>query len=283
MPRPASAPRATDPATGLARPRSKLAAGRRAGTAAPATEHAADHAGAPAAVAPVLDTSADADTPSGIAHAIQALEEDIVLGRLHPRERLIEDDLMQRFGFKRHAVREVLAELARMGLAERRKNVGSEVRAFAAREVMELYRLRELLETEAARLVPCPAGAADLERLIGVQRRHDAAVETGDPRMVFRTNLLFHQMLFGMCGDAVLLRAIQEYARQTHPIRFGTLTSADYRRQSRQEHWDMIEALRAGRRDALVELCRAHLTPSRDAYLSAHRHLDDTGANQTFV
>jgi DNA-binding GntR family transcriptional regulator len=235
------------------------------------------------AVAASARTSAAASTAAGeatapaasagIAHAVQVLEEDIVLGRLHPRERLIEDDLMQRFGLKRHAVREVLAELARMGLAERKKNIGSEVRAFTAREVTELYGMRELLETEAARLVPCPAPEADLVQLIELQHRHDAAVDADDPRMVFRTNLLFHQMLFGMCGNAVLVKAIQEYARQTHPIRFGTLVSPEYRRSSRQVHWEMIDALREGRRDDLIELCRSHLQPSRDAYLAANRHL----------
>jgi DNA-binding GntR family transcriptional regulator len=243
---------------------------------------AAAAAGTPAAVTsmPAAITASGEATAAGpgIARAVQVLEEDIVLGRLHPRERLIEDDLMQRFGLKRHAVREVLAELARMGLAERRKNVGSEVRAFTAREVTELYAMRELLETQAARLVPCPAPEADLVQLIELQHRHDAAVDADDPRMVFRTNLLFHQMMFGMCGNAVLVRAIQEYARQTHPIRFGTLVSPEYRRSSRQVHWEMIDALREGRRDDLIELCRAHLQPSRDAYLAANRHLAEPAA-----
>ena len=37
---------------------------------------------------------------------MSALEFDILFGRLKPRERLIEDVLMQRFGAKRHAVRQ---------------------------------------------------------------------------------------------------------------------------------------------------------------------------------
>ncbi|MEI2417786.1 GntR family transcriptional regulator [Orrella sp. JC864] len=212
-----------------------------------------------------------------LASAVAALEEDIVLNRLHPRERLTEDELMQRFGLKRHLVREVLAELARLGLVERRKNVGAEVRLYTTREVMELYAVRELLETEAARQVPCPPAPADLQRLIEVQRRHDAAVRAEDPRLVFRTNIEFHQTLFGLCENTVLQKAIQEYARQTHPIRFSTLVSADYRSRSQHEHWQMIEALREGRRDMLVALCREHLTPSRDGYLAANRHLAEGG------
>lgn len=204
---------------------------------------------------------------------MRVLEEEIVLGSLHPRERLIEDDLMRRFTLKRHAAREVLAELARRGLVERRKHIGCEVKAFSVQEVKELYQLRELLEAEAARTLPLPLAPEDLEQLKSIQRQHDRAVADGDPRGVFHTNLRFHETLFGFCHNGVLLRAIQEYARQTHAIRFGSLVNPDYRERARDEHWAMITALEEGRRDELVRLCRDHLAPSRDAYLTATRHL----------
>ena len=50
---------------------------------------------------------------------VSSLEEDIVLGRLHPRERLIEDELMRRFAAKRHVVRRALEDLQQMGVVER--------------------------------------------------------------------------------------------------------------------------------------------------------------------
>ena len=57
-----------------------------------------------------------------------------MLGRLHPRERLIEDELMRRFGVKRHVVRRGLADLERMGVVERVPNRGAMVRAYRADE-----------------------------------------------------------------------------------------------------------------------------------------------------
>jgi len=202
---------------------------------------------------------------------VSLLEEDIVFGRLHPRERLVEDELMERFGAKRHAVREALAALDHMGLIERRRNVGALVRSFSAREVEELYAVRTLLEAEAARLIKYPVAADRLEQLVAVQAEHDAAVASQDARSVFRSNLAFHQALFGLTGNETLRRAIAEYARQAHPIRFASLVSPDYRERARTEHWLMIEALRRGDRKALIALCAAHLLPSRDAYLAANR------------
>ncbi|OZI75197.1 GntR family transcriptional regulator [Bordetella genomosp. 12] len=203
--------------------------------------------------------------------ARDALEEDIVLGRLHPRQRLTEDELMARFGLKRHAVRNVLANLELMGAVQRKRNIGAEVRAFQAAEVVELYALRELLETRAAAQIPLPVPAQSLQELIGIQREHDAAVSLGDARAVFRSNQRFHRALFALTRNPVLEQAIEEYARRTHPIRFGTLAQASYRERARQEHWAMIEALREGNRAALTDICARHLIPSRDAYLAAER------------
>jgi DNA-binding GntR family transcriptional regulator len=216
-------------------------------------------------------TVTDIDGGDAMQQAVDTLEEDIVFGRLHPRERLTEDALMERFGLKRHVVRQALAELEQMGVVERRRNVGAVVRAFDAHEVVELYALREVLECHAAGLIDMPVPPQRLQALIDVQQHHDAAVAAEDPRAVFRINQAFHRELFALSDNAVLQQAIGEYARRTHPIRFGTLAAAAYRERARQEHWAMIEALREGRRDDLVALCRRHLLPSRDAYLAAEK------------
>ncbi|MCD0500115.1 GntR family transcriptional regulator [Achromobacter spanius] len=212
-----------------------------------------------------------AEAPDATQSAVAALEEDIVFGRLHPRERLTEDELMARFSMKRHAVRQVLTELELLGVVEKKRNVGAVVRAFSAREVMELYALREVLEVHAASQMPLPVPEARLAALVIVQREHDAAVADGDARRVFRSNQRFHREFFGLLDNAVLGQAIEEYARRTHPIRFGTLVAPAYRERARQEHWAMIQALRAGDRDALMTICRDHLLPSRDAYLASEQ------------
>lgn len=219
----------------------------------------------------ITPAALEPQAPDALAAAVAALEEDIVFGRLHPRERLTEDELMARFDMKRHAVRQVLVELELLGVVERKRNVGAVVRAFSAREVLELYALREVLEVHAASLMPLPVPPARLEALTAVQREHDAAVAEGDARRVFRSNQRFHREFFGLLDNAVLGQAIEEYARRTHPIRFGSLAAANYRERARQEHWAMIHALRDGDRTALMTLCREHLLPSRDAYLASEQ------------
>ena len=198
------------------------------------------------------------------------LEEQIVLGVLNPRERLVEDDLCERFNLKRHVARQVLAEVERRGLVERRKNVGALVKSYTPREVTELYALRELLEADAARRIVFPVSSEALEALTAIQAEHDEAAGAGDLRRVFRANMAFHHAFFALSESQVLTEAIQEYERRTHAIRSVPIVFPQYLEKARAEHHQMIEALRTGDRESLIRLCREHLVPSRDAYLEAH-------------
>jgi DNA-binding GntR family transcriptional regulator len=198
------------------------------------------------------------------------LEEQIVLGVLHPRERLVEDDLCERFNLKRHVARQVLAEVERRGLVERRKNVGALVKSYTPREVIELYALRELLEADAARRIVFPVSSEALDTLTAIQAEHDDAAGAGDLRRVFRSNMAFHHAFFALSESLVLTEAIHEYERRTHAIRSVSIVFPQYLEKARAEHHQMIEALRTGDRESLIKLCREHLVPSRDAYLEAH-------------
>src|SRR3954463_879752 len=76
----------------------------------------------------------------------RALEQDIVLGRLRPGEKLREEDLAERFSASRHHVREGLARLERIGIVSKTRNRGVSVRRFTADEVRQIYDIREILQ-----------------------------------------------------------------------------------------------------------------------------------------
>src|ERR1700684_4664606 len=64
------------------------------------------------------------------------LEENIVLGRRHPRERLIEQDLCEQFNTHRADVRLAFFELEKKGIIQRIPNRGALVRDLSPQEVM---------------------------------------------------------------------------------------------------------------------------------------------------
>jgi DNA-binding GntR family transcriptional regulator len=204
-----------------------------------------------------------------VREVVAALEEQIVLGWLMPRERLLEDRLTAQFSCKKHVIREALTELERMGLVERVLNKGAAVRFLDPEAVRQIYTVREALETLAAKQIPLPAPAPLLDELKRIQTLHSEAVETNDNRGAFRANQAFHECLFGACGNPYLVEIIRSAAQKVHGARFFTAASHYHLTLARDEHWAIIRALDEGDRATLVSLCKHHLGPSRDAYFAA--------------
>ncbi|HDZ74317.1 MAG TPA: GntR family transcriptional regulator [Aurantimonas coralicida] len=200
-----------------------------------------------------------------------ALEEEIVFGRLHPRERLIEEELASRFEAKRHIVRQALVELERLGLVERVRNRGAVVRLYSAEEVEDINAVRELLEAHAASLIPLPLSSGAIAVLAAIQERHARAIQESDRRGVFRTNIEFHKILFAHCGNAALIEAINSFAQKSHAYRSIFVNDAGYLHWAADAHLAMIDALKRGDRDELVSLCRSHLAPAKNRYIEMFR------------
>jgi DNA-binding GntR family transcriptional regulator len=219
---------------------------------------------------PKVRTGAPAREPAAPARIARRIEEDIVLGRRHPRERLIEQDLSDLFRTHRGDVRLALFELEKKGLVERVPNRGAAVRGLTPQEVREIYAVREELEVMAVRIIPFPVAPADIGRLEELQREHAAAIEKGEMLNVFYSNLRFHQALFGLCGNVCLIDTIDMLAQKVYGIRSYANAFPQSLDRARHDHLDMIKALRSARRDELIELNRRHLRPSPEAYIKAY-------------
>lgn len=215
---------------------------------------------------------------TGLSGLVNTLEEEIVLGWLQPRERLVEEDLARRFQVKRHQVREAIFALERMGLVERAPNKGAVVRALDPQEVRQVYDVRLALETLAAEQLVLPASPEMIAGLRALQGRHAAAVAAQDPRAAFHANMAFHEAVFAGCGNPYLVELIAQSARKVHGARSLTAVDPAYLQRACDEHWAMIEAMEEGDRARLCRLFREHILPSRDVYLSRYGWRAQTGA-----
>jgi DNA-binding GntR family transcriptional regulator len=87
---------------------------------------------------------------------------------------------------------------------------------------------------------------------------------------VFYANLNFHHTIYGLCGNACLIEAIRQLEQKVYGIRFYANAFPEALDRARRDHLGMIDALRASRRDALVELTLRHLKPAPQAYIRAY-------------
>ena len=211
-----------------------------------------------------------ARAPAAAVLIARSIEEDIVLGRRQPRERLVEQDLSDLFHTHRGDVRLALFELEKKGLVERIPNRGAMVRGLTPSEVKEIYAVREEVEVMAVRIIPFPVSTADIARLEELQRQHAKAIANCEMLTVFYSNLRFHQAMFGLCGNACLIETIDLLAQKVYGIRSYANAFPDSLDRARRDHLEMIEALRGSRRDELIALTRRHLKPSPEAYIKAY-------------
>src|SRR3954462_7425702 len=106
--------------------------------------------------------------------AYAALHAAIVAGALSPGERLIEEELAERLGYSRGAVRGAIMRLGHEGLVVRERNRGARVRRFTVEEAVEVLEARAALESLAAgyaALRRSDEEAAELEALVRDMRR----------------------------------------------------------------------------------------------------------------
>lgn len=189
--------------------------------------------------------------------AYAAIREEIVSGRLHGGERLIEARLARDLGISRGPVREAIRRLADEGLADVLPRRSPVVRALTAQEIRAISDFRIAIETMAARLVVrTGASTTGLHELVADLA--DAAAR-GDEPAVVGLDLAFHRGLCELSGNAYLAGAYKTIEAQV--LAFVTLGDAYYQDLAAlpPEHAAIVQALESGDETAADQVVRQHV------------------------
>ncbi|MGB3835453.1 GntR family transcriptional regulator [Castellaniella sp.] len=205
------------------------------------------------------------------AEIVEILEADIIFGRLRPNQELTEDTLMDRFDAKRHVVRSVIQELMGRRIVVKPRSKSARVKDFARKEVDEIYHMRELLQRDAAMIMPLPADAAALAVLKETHVKHAAAVSVeADVSLIHQLNDEFHDQLFALSCNHELCKAIAFYTEVSNPIRSYGIVEPAWLQQAVHEHAAMIRAVERQDRTALAHLVVDHMQPTRRRWEVLH-------------
>lgn len=204
------------------------------------------------------------------AQIVVHIKQKIIFGRLRPRERLIEEDITAQFDVSRHVVRAAMMELEQLGLVTRRPNKGVTVRDFSVEEVDQIYDIRALLQSEAARRIPMPASKELIDELEAIHADYCQAHDNDELQKVCSLNNRFHRAIWAACGNACLSGLIDRVWVETLGIRCYGIGDATLLKLARAEHGRMIEMLKAGDREGFIKLSIDHMQPSLEAYKRAH-------------
>lgn len=189
---------------------------------------------------------------------LDELRKAIVAGQLSPRQPIRQDTIAQRFGVSRVPLREALKTLEAEGQVVYRPHRGYSVAELALSDLLEVYRLRQLLESEAVTVAVDRFTDADLTRIVDTQQDIENAADAEDIVGMISANRRFHFALLEPSGMQRLLRIVRTLWDSTDAYRAVYYNSDTNRTRVNHEHEAIVRA--ANERDAksLVSLLDEH-------------------------
>ncbi len=189
----------------------------------------------------------------------QHLLEDILEGRLAPGTILSEVALARDLEVSRTPVHDALRQLEKDGLIEQEANRRATVVTISKEDVQDIFEMRKILESEAARRAANLIDRQSLTRLRGIA---DTLAATRDrPDWVARWTDYddeFHDTIARTCGSIRLCQDISRY-RLLHRFFNRTATTFEDLQQALVEHQVILKALEAADRDASARAMFQHI------------------------
>lgn len=196
--------------------------------------------------------------PTAQAFALAELRRMIIAGEVKAGEPLRQDALAHRLGVSRVPLREAFKVLEGEGQIVYEPHRGYKVAQLSLADLLEVYRIRQLLETEAAHAAVERAGESDLQAMKEAAREVERASAAADILPMTEANRRFHFVLFSAAGMPRLERLIQVLWDATDTYRFIYYGAPTNRQRVEDEHNLIIDAFAARDAERLVSELNKH-------------------------
>ena len=152
---------------------------------------------------------------------VKAIEADIINGHYHPGEHLSEAILAKKLSVSRNTLREAFRMLTKNGLIEYRANRGVFVTIPDFNTIIDVYRLRKIIEIGAVRNVHFPHSAIFMmEKVVG---KAEKLCEEKKWQDVGTADMEFHRLLVSLGNSPRLDRLFGELTIELRLI-FGLVS-----------------------------------------------------------
>jgi DNA-binding GntR family transcriptional regulator len=229
-----------------------------------------------AASRPVPAAPADDEVLDRAETVAAGIRAAIISGEYTPGSRLSEAALVDAFGVSRNTLREALRMLTQEGLLVRRPHAGVIVAVPSLASIIDIYRVRRMIEGQALRAAPPrhPAGRA-MAAAVDVAL---AAREAGDWAAVGTANMEFHRAIVSLADSARLDRV---YANVSAELRlaFGLVDDPEYLHAPYVDrNVSVLRAYTEGRSGEAADDLDAYLAQSERTLLAAYARHDRDGS-----
>jgi DNA-binding GntR family transcriptional regulator len=212
------------------------------------------------ALAPLSDRGSLVDQVRDSIHAA------ITSGRLDPGYRLREIPLSQHFGVSTTPVREALRRLESEGLVQVQPRRGAVVVALDEVMVGDLYDLRLILETAAARMA-AEAERLELAPVYGLMAQLEALVE-GPESEFAQVDVALHRAINDLAANRELSETVERIHRRIQSVRVRTSVPGRLR-MGQDQHAEIVDALRRRDPDLAEAATRRHIENAKQNVLTS--------------
>jgi DNA-binding GntR family transcriptional regulator len=196
--------------------------------------------------------------PTAQEAVLAELRRFIVTGRLRPGEQFVQDALAAELGVSRVPLREALKILEGEGQVTYVAHRGYFVTQLSLSDLLEVYRIREILEAEAVRVGLPQMTTEDVDRLEEAEREVSAAAVAADVVKMTQANRRFHFALIEACGLPRLVRIVGLLWDATEVYRSVYFTEPRNRERVEAEHRDLVGAVKAGDVERTLQVLEQH-------------------------
>ena len=204
------------------------------------------------------------------------IRERIVRGEFQPGARLSEVALTESLDISRNTLREVFRLLSKEGLLRHVPNRGVFVAIPTIASIMDIYRVRRMIECQAlAQAIPQHPARKEMREAVDAQRTLRAAgkwVEVGT------ANMRFHKGVVAL-ADSERLNTLFSHLLVELRLAFGMLSDAEFLHAPYIDmNATMLERFEAGDMKRAAEMMHDYLTHSERVVLSVYaRRMSDAG------
>ncbi|WP_074078381.1 GntR family transcriptional regulator [Microvirga massiliensis] len=143
-------------------------------------------------------------------YALDTLQDAIRSGRYQPGQQLRQSQLAQELGLGSTPLREAVLELLARGVLVQESHHSVRVAELDPRRLRNLYRVRALLETEAARLGVAKISDEAIASMSTLLDQMKRAKWEGDIQAVAQADSAFHRTLYEAADNPILLDLIDQ-------------------------------------------------------------------------
>jgi DNA-binding GntR family transcriptional regulator len=196
--------------------------------------------------------------PTAQEAVLAELRRYINTGGLRPGTQIVQDVLAEELGVSRVPLREALKTLEAEGHVDYIAHRGYFVAELSLADLLEVNRLRQLLEAEAIRVAGPQLTSEAVERMVDLERDLEIAGEQADIATMQRVNQQFHFVLFEAARMPRLERLLRVLWDATEVYRAVYLQSPTQRARVLDDHQMIIDSAVSGDPEEVIRILDRH-------------------------